>query len=266
MEWDFSGNPAENYERYLVPAIFVPLAEDLIKVANIQPGERVLDVACGTGIFSRLIAEQIEGIEKIVGIDINSVMLAVARSSQPASDISIEWCEDDVTTLSFSDGSFGVAVCQQGLQFFPDKVVALREIRRVLISGGRLVLNVFSKMEDNPAYTALVQTLERHVSAEAAATRRAIFGLSDADELYELMIDAGYRDIKIETVVRTVRFPSPQEFLRRQLASWKSEVVAGMDSNSRAAMVNEMETALQSYVDDEGLAFPMGTHLAVGYV
>jgi ubiquinone/menaquinone biosynthesis C-methylase UbiE len=265
MKWEFSGNPAENSERYLVPAIFIPLAADLIKLANPHPDERVLDVACGTGIVARRVAEKLGSLGKIFGLDINTAMLTVARSLQPTKGTFIEWREGDVTDMLFMDAMFDLAFCQQALQFFPYKLAALREIHRVLTPGGRLILNVFTSIQDNPAYTALAEVLERHVSAETAASRRAIFALGDADELHALLVEAGYRDITIDTVVPTVRFPSPEEFLRRQLASWKSEVVAGMDDETRVTLVSDFNVALELYVDDEGLAFPMGTHLAIAY-
>jgi SAM-dependent methyltransferase len=135
----YSGGPAANYERYFVPAIGAPVAHDLIELAELRPGEHVLDVACGTGVVTRLAAEQVGG-GAVAGVDINPGMLQVARNV--AGDTAIEWHEASAEALPLGDATFDVALCQMGLQFFPDRPGALREMRRVLRPGGRVVINV----------------------------------------------------------------------------------------------------------------------------
>jgi ubiquinone/menaquinone biosynthesis C-methylase UbiE len=127
----YRGNAAENYERYFVPAIGAPLASDLIDAASLRPGERVLDVACGTGVVTRLAAGHVGAAGNVSGVDINPGMLAVARENAPAAS-SIEWYEGSAEALPFADATFDVVLCQMGLQFFPDKPKALQEMRRVL--------------------------------------------------------------------------------------------------------------------------------------
>src|SRR3712207_3990859 len=145
--WQLEGSAAELYERHLVPAITSLWAADLVERAAPQPGERVLDVACGTGIVARRAAERM-GSGRVVGLDINPGMLAVARALPPGSGPAIEWHEGSVLDMPFPEGSFDVCLCQLGLQFFPDRAAALREMRRVLRTGGRLTLSVFSALED----------------------------------------------------------------------------------------------------------------------
>lgn len=125
-QWQLSGNTPEMYERYLVPALFRPLAPRLIDAAALQPGERVLDVACGSGIVARLVAQQTEAGSKVVGLDLNAGMLAVARSLSQAAGLSVEWQEGNAQTLPFSDATFDVVLCQQGLQFLSKKDDGLR--------------------------------------------------------------------------------------------------------------------------------------------
>ncbi|HLL50277.1 MAG TPA: methyltransferase domain-containing protein, partial [Thermomicrobiales bacterium] len=134
--WQLTGNAAELYERYLVPTITGVWAADLVRRAALQPGERVLDVACGTGIVARLAAEQVGAQGVVVGLDLNTAMLDVARALPSPAGAPITWTEASVLAMPFPDATFDVVVCQLGLQFFPDRPQALQEMRRVLVSRG----------------------------------------------------------------------------------------------------------------------------------
>src|SRR5215210_3877545 len=153
--WQLTGSAAELYERYLVPAITSVWATDLVQRAALRPGERVLDVACGTGIVARLAAAQLGIDGAVVGLDLNTAMLAVARSLPPPAGVAITWTEASVLAMPFPEATFDVVLCQLGLQFFPDRPQALQEMHRVLVPGGRLALNVYSAIERNPAPRAL---------------------------------------------------------------------------------------------------------------
>jgi ubiquinone/menaquinone biosynthesis C-methylase UbiE len=137
----YSLKPPENYERYFVPAIGAPLARDLLGVAALRPGERVLDVGCGTGIVARLASEQVGSTGSVTGVDVNPGMVAVARSTTPANR-SIKWREASAEDMPLPDESFDVVLCQLSLQFMADRLGALQEMRRVLVPGGRLILNL----------------------------------------------------------------------------------------------------------------------------
>ena len=151
MDWmAYGGSAAEIYERHMVPAIFGPWAEDLVALATPKPGERVLDVACGTGVVTRLVAQCVGPSGNVVGFDLNPGMLTVARGVPLPSGARVEWREGNVSAMPFPDATFDLALCQQGLQFFPDRPGALREVRRVLVSGGRLALSVWRPMQYSP--------------------------------------------------------------------------------------------------------------------
>src|SRR5688500_1839868 len=137
----YGGSATENYERYFVPAIGAPLAADLTDMAAPRPGERVLDVACGTGIVARLAAERVGTGGAVVGLDFNPGMLGVARSVTPP-DLAIEWQEASADVMPLPNEAFDVVLCQLALQFMPDKAAALREMRRVLAIDGRVAINV----------------------------------------------------------------------------------------------------------------------------
>jgi ubiquinone/menaquinone biosynthesis C-methylase UbiE len=130
--WQFVGSVPENYERYLVPSIFRPWAEDLVKIAALRPGERVLDIACGTGIVARTAARKFDGSGSVVGLDLSAPMLATARAAAAAEGMAVEWWEGSAVNLPLADAAFEVVFCQQGLQFFPDRVSALREMYRAV--------------------------------------------------------------------------------------------------------------------------------------
>ena len=160
--WQVGGSAAELYQRYAVPAITSLWAADLIDRAAPRPGERVLDVACGTGVVARLAAERM-GSGRVVGLDINAGMLAVARGLNPGAGPSIEWYEGSALTMPFPDASFDLCTCQLGLQFFPDRPAAMHEMLRVLQPGGRVALSVFSAIERTPVTNALTDALDRRI-------------------------------------------------------------------------------------------------------
>jgi SAM-dependent methyltransferase len=159
-----------------------------------------------------------------------------------------------------------VVCCQQGLQFFPDRGAALREMHRVLVPGGRVVLGVWRAIEENPGAAAFSAAVAQHVSTEAGMRLRAPFTLGEEAALHALLTEAGFRDVRIRTVVYTVHCPPPEEHIRRAMAtSPLADVFAQMEDTTCAAMVREVGTALQAYRDAEGLALPSATHLAVAY-
>ena len=136
-QWQVSGNAPQAYERYMVPTLFTPWAQELLARAALHAGERVLDVACGTGIVARLAAQRVGPSGYVMGVDLNAAMIETARTQTPPAGAPVEWREGDAHALPCADATFDVVCCQQGLQFFPDKPHALREMHRVLGPGGR---------------------------------------------------------------------------------------------------------------------------------
>jgi ubiquinone/menaquinone biosynthesis C-methylase UbiE len=257
-----SGNAAEVYERQLVPVMFAPWAPKLIDLAEVQPGEHVLDVACGTGVVTRLAAERVGSTGRVVGLDINAAMLSVARRIAPVG-ATVEWLEASALEIPLPDAAFDVVLCQHGLQQFPDRPSALREMRRVLKLGGRLALCVWSRIEGSPGMAALAEALERHVGAEAAANRRAPFALGDPVQLRTLVEDAGFRDIAVRTMVKTAHFPSPEALVASQLAATPLSTLGELTEESRRAVASDVRAALESYLDEGRLSVPMAAHIAL---
>jgi SAM-dependent methyltransferase len=267
MDWTgYGGSAAELYERHMVPAIFGPWAEDLVACAAPQPGERVLDVACGTGVVARLVAQRVGPAGQVVGLDLTPGMLTVARALPPPQGAMIEWREGNASAIPLADAAFDLVLCQQGLQFFPDRPAALREMHRVLVPGGRLALSVWRPMQHSPGFATLAVALGRHIAPEAATIMHGPFALGSPEELQTLLDGAEFHDVVIHPTVKILRFPSPEEFVRLYVAATPlAGVVARVDDNARAALITEVSGVLQSYVDPEGLAFPIEAHLAVAH-
>jgi len=196
----------------------------------------------------------------VTGLDLNPGMLAIARALEP----SIHWEEGNAQAISFADGSFDVVFCQLGLQYFPDRSAALREMRRVLAAGGRLVLLVWGPIQHSPGYAILADALERHLGVEAATIMRAPFGLGDPEQLRALVTGAGFGHVEIRSSVGKVRFASPEHFLRYQVAaSPLAGPVSQADDRSRQALMQMASTALQTFASADGFAFPIEGNVAV---
>jgi ubiquinone/menaquinone biosynthesis C-methylase UbiE len=266
---------AEIYEQHLVPAMFEPFARDLIQLCNIRRSDRILDVACGTGIVSRLAIDYVDvTLGKVVGVDINAVMLNVARHCSVGKDI--DWKEGSVTSLPFPNEFFDLVVCQQGLQFFPDRLKALREMNRVLVGAGnrdkdygygRLVLSVWTSIKDSPGFSILERLLQETISHEAATIMQLPHSLSDTSELVSLVRAAGFGEILSKKVTKTMSFPSIEEFVvgftnGSMLASYFSDKKK-VDDISRNKLLNSAIRELSQFVDEHNgkLSFPLSTRL-----
>ncbi len=131
-------SPAEVYEEFFVPALFRQWASRVADAAGIEPGQQVIDVACGTGVLARTVADRVGAKGKVVGLDASAEMLAVARRKAPA----IEWRQGRAEALPFASDSFDAAVSQFGLMFFEDRRAALQEMLWTVRRGGRLAVAV----------------------------------------------------------------------------------------------------------------------------
>ncbi|MET9337617.1 methyltransferase domain-containing protein [Nonomuraea sp. NPDC003804] len=213
--FQLSVDQAESYESSLVPAIFGEWAPLLVEAAGVAAGQRVLDVACGTGVVARAAARHAGKRGRVTGLDLNAAMLAVARRLRP----DLEWRQGDAADLPFADGSFDAVLCQSALMFFPDPVRALREMARVVATDGRVAVQVWARLERQPGYGPLVQVAARHAGPEAVSLLSAYWKLGDTDALAGLFAAAGLRVTAITARAGTVRLGSVDELVRNEVES-----------------------------------------------
>lgn len=206
----YTGSAAELYQGFFVPAIATPVSVELLRVADLQPGERVLDLACGTGVITRAAAEAVGAAGSVIGLDVAPDMLAVARRT-PAGGAPISWQEADAASVPLPDGSVDVVLCQMGLMFVEDRAAALSEARRVLVPGGRVVLNTPGRIQ--PLFEAMERAIVEHIDPGLGAFVSAVFSMSDPAKLAQLLADAGFDGASSTEYVATLDLPGPTTLL-----------------------------------------------------
>lgn len=254
--------PAVEYERVKVPKMFEPVARIFVRHISLQPSDRVLDVACGTGIVARIVAEQDGFAGQITGIDLDPGMLAVARTKMPSSGIVIDWKEGDAQNLPFNSGSFDLVLCQQGLQYFPDKVAALKSMRRVLVSQGRVAILVAASInpKDQPRKWAEMEALRKHVSNEAAEEKRHPgYFQGSTDQLKEIITAAGFQDVGVKVLMGFTGSKGTLE----QLVS--EEQYPELEPETRVKVVKDIREALRPFDKGSETQLPLGSYIATGY-
>jgi SAM-dependent methyltransferase len=254
--WQVSDDAAVIYEQEFVPALFGQWAPAVAEAAAIGPGDRVLDVACGTGVLAREAAERAGAEGRVTGLDLNDGMLAVARRIRPE----IDWRQGDATALPFEVGSFDAVVCQFALMYLPDRLAALGEMWRVLAPGGRLAVAVWAPLERATAYCALADIARRRTTDAAATMLAAPFVLGDEAELLSLFDAAGIAGAAVTTHEGHGRFASIDEFVRAEVKGTPLDDL--LDDDAYAALASEARDEMTRFCDGEGkMAFPIEAHI-----
>ena len=257
--WQLSGDAPTFYTRYAY-AMQAPWTDDLILQARCENGDRVLDVACGPGLVAGKVNQVSNATCKITGIDVNEAMLNTAKRTIP----DIDWHLGSATELPFADGSFEVVFCQQGLQYFPDRAKGMREMRRVLVPGGRLSLNVWGPLDRQPFDLAYRDCLRAFFGSEALTPSTLGFSLNTAGELRQLATDAGLTDIRIRFEHRTARYPVLSEFVTGWTqASPNAARFIAFPEEMRNRFIAYLIERLEAYVDDGGIAIPRENHFLI---
>lgn len=260
--WQLDAAGAESYERELVPLFFGPWAEELVAAAGVREGDHVLDAACGTGAVARHAAAIVGPLGSVTAVDVSPAMLAVARrSAQLDEPIAFELA--DVTDIPLADVAMDAVLCQQGLQYFPDRAAALRELHRVTRPGGRLAVSTCRGLDHQPAYRILTEALRYHVGAEASAIIASPYGLGDPGELGSLLRGSGWNDVEVRIRVTAIRFDDPDRFLAAETGSSPLGIIVDrLDPDVRDALTSDLTAALAPHTDDGGITFPFETLLA----
>ena len=205
----FAGSIPDLYERYFVPLIFQPYADDLAaRLARHKP-QRILETAAGTGVVTRALARALPASAEIVATDLNPPMLVTAQRITRGA---VEWQQADALALPFDDQSFDAVVCQFGAMFFPDRVKGYKEARRVLKPGGHFLFNAWGPIADNVFTDVVVDALAELFPADPPRfLARTPHGYHDPKQIRADVAAAGFSDIAIETVDRVSRAPAPRD-------------------------------------------------------
>lgn len=255
---------AESYENYMVPSLFAPWASYLIQRAHPQPGERVLDIACGNGIVARNVAPRVGPQGIVIGLDVNPNMISMARAAAERDHVAIEWYTSPAEQLPFSDENFDLVFCQFGLMFFTDRHAAIKEMHRVLRTGGRVVLSVWQGLDRHPFYQTLHEVSRQHLGKSSV---QAVFSLGDSEELRKLLTDAGFQHVEIEPMSITARFPQPDEFLDWEIDVDPAETPALRNLDPEAQQVilatvrQDMQRALDEVMQNNQVVLEFHAHV-----
>ncbi len=236
------------FEMLMVPALLREWAPRVAAAARIRSGERVLDVACGTGTLAREAAALTGPTGTVNGLDPDPEMLAAARRRAP----DLVWRQGVAEALPYADGVFDAVICQFGLPFFSDRRAALGEARRVLAPGGRLAVAVWDVLEHNPAHAAEVAVVERVAGSAAAERLRATFALGDPACLAELVGASGFIDVAVATDRGVARFPSVRAMVEADLRGQLPTLDVVLPDDQVARALHEAESALAPFVGRDG--------------
>jgi SAM-dependent methyltransferase len=208
---------------------------------------------------ARLAAERVGPGGTVAALDVNPAMLATARSI-PSSGAAIQWYETSAEAMPLPDGAFDVVLCQLGLQFVADRSAALREMRRVLVPGGRVLANA---PPPNAFFDVLDQALARHVGDEAARFVRMVFSLHAPGAIERLFREAGFDDVAVRTYAKPLRLPAARDFLWQYVHSTPlTGMLSNLDPARLAALERDVVDGWQPWSDDGGMRSEQGMNVA----
>jgi len=232
------------YDEIMVPRWFEPWAQLLLDKLSPESGQTVVDVACGPGTVTRLVAQRVGPKGSVTGCDLSPAMLEIARSKKPLEGSApIEYLECPADALGVPDGVVDLVTCQQGLQFFPDRVAALVEMRRVLRPGGKLGVAVWGSIEDCPPCLALANALGQVLGPDVAdAYKGGPWGLADPDSLIQLAIDGGFTDVEVRRYELPIVFDGgPSQLMLTLRAASVAATIAQLSEEDQTALAAALD-------------------------
>lgn len=265
-QWQLAKQAAERYQSILVPTILGPFAEALVDFANLQPGEIVVDVGCGTGAATRPAAVAVGSSGQVTGIDLNQGMLEVAQSLPEMEGVPVTWRQASATDLPLDDQSIHAVLCAQTLQFLPEKEQALTEIARSLKPGGRAAFSLWTAMADSPYFYALVTAINDYIDASTANGLKSAFSLTDSTIIGQLLQKAGFTEITISEKEIALPLPDLSEFIPRHISA--TPMAAGFNQATKQTQQQIIETVIDQvrHFDLDGaISVPFRSYLIMGY-
>ena len=246
----------ELYDRFMGPLLFEPYAKVVAeRAALLQPG-RILETATGTGILTRALHLAVRE-ALIVATDLNPVMLELA--AQRLSSATVSFQRADAQDLPFDDESVDLVVCQFGIMFFPDKVRANEEARRVLRPGGHYLIVSFDRLEANPVPKAAGDAVAALFPEDPPAyMERGPFSYADPSRIEHDLAAASFMDMTLETVALTSRVSAPEAAKGLVLGSPFRAEIERRDSSALPRALDAVRAALARW---DGIDAPMSAHV-----
>jgi SAM-dependent methyltransferase len=255
--FQISAEQAEIYETAFVPAIFAQWSPRLLDAADVKPADRVLDVACGTGVLARAAADRVGPTGAVVGVDLSEGMLTVARRLRP----DLEWHRGDAADLPVADADFDVTACQSALMFMPDATAVLREMARATRAGGTVGIQIYASLDDQPAYGPWVAMVARHAGPDAVSLLSTYWVHGDLDVLRGRFDAAGLEVTAVDTVRGTARFPSVERMVRTEVEA--TPLVDRLGDEVYQRILDESADLLRPYQTATGADLPIDAHIVV---
>jgi len=258
--FQLTAEAAEAYEAMIVPAFMSQWPSRLLDAAEVGKGQRVLDVACGTGVVARAATERVGSTGSVLGVDLSDAMLAVARRIRP----DLEWRQADVSAMPFGDADFDVVVSQMALMFFPEPAAALREMRRVARPTGTVAVLVPGALSANRPYELFVDIVTRHAGASARNLVTTYFAHGDRDHLVGLFTGAGLNVTTEMSVVGESRFGSIDDMVNTEIHS--SPLGERLNPDTSERILVECRHSLAPWRTEDGsLRFPFECNVVVAH-
>lgn len=248
---------AELYEERFVPALFRNWVDPVLDATDVQAGQRLLDVACGTGVVARAAADRVGSTGSVTGLDLNPAMLDVARDLRP----DLDWRVGDAGDIPFADDDFDVVTCQAALMFFPDPTGALAEMGRVTRPGGTVVVQTFAALTSQPAYGPWTTMVARQAGEDAARMLGAYWVHGDPDALRARCADAGMRVVTLQEHVRPAYFPSVEAMVLTEVNA--TPLADRLDPAELRRILTESNPILEPFRTNTRLEIPLAGYVLV---
>jgi SAM-dependent methyltransferase len=255
------GSIAGTYQEIYVPRIFIPWARLLLERAALRPGEAVLDVATGPGTVARIAAEKVGPQGRVVGADFSEAMIARAKPASPRA-ATVDYIVSPAAPLPVKDETFDVVTCQQGLQFFPDRGAAVREMYRALKPGGRVIAAVWREIAFQPHFAAVDAALRECLPADQVEPFGAPFRWPSAEALEAAFTDEGFTSVAVELVPHPVTYEGGVAQLFAALAASPiAGTIAALDADTTARLRSATARHLAPLVVDGQVRTQMVSNL-----
>jgi ubiquinone/menaquinone biosynthesis C-methylase UbiE len=232
--------------------------EELLNAAKLRKGDRVLDVATGTGLVASEAIKRVGDEGSVVGIDLSPGPLEIARRTAGNAK-NLQFLEMDAEDLKFPDGSFDVVLSEFALMFFPDSQKALKEMKRVLVDHGRIALSVHGSAENVPYFSVIMSTLIKYVPDILPAGRPSPHRFGEPDLLRREFENSGFKEINVAAYTYPYSMGTFEEYWNDYMGSAAATIktkIEGLDADLRTKIIKESRTKSERYLQDGKIDFP----------